>query len=415
MPRSRCYCSGMARLGDRSGFSCLEARAYLNHAAISPPSDAVCAAVQACMQDCAVRGVGAFMTWAEQRERLRAKLATLVGATDASSIGFVASTTVGLSAIALSLAYKPGDRVIVFDGEYPSNVSPYQRLARMHGLELCFVPVADMAAPAGPDFTRLDAALAAGARLVAVSAVEFQSGLRMPLAEIAHRAHAVGAEIIVDIVQAAGATPVDVSEGDIDYMACGSHKWLMGPMGAGFVYVRPDHHAGFDAAIIGMNSHQGGGDILVAGPGHLRYDRPLVSGPGALEGGMLNAPGFAGLEAAIDPLLELGVDAVYGHINRYLDGLERGLVERGFRSHRAASAERRSCTLALTPPEGLLPTVDGDEVAAAAAPRWVAALAARGISVSCPDGLLRMAPHWPNRVTEVAEVLAAVDDVLVSD
>lgn len=402
-----------AQLGNRSGFSQLVPRAYLNHAAISPPSDAVCQAVARCTHDCAQLGVAAFGPWAEQRERLRGKLATLVGASDPSSIGYVASTTIGLGALALSLDYCSGQRIVVFDGEYPSNVSPYQRVARMHDLELIFVSAADMGAPGGPDFTQLDAALAGGARLVAVSAVEFQNGLRMPLGEIARRAHAVGAEVIVDAVQACGATPVDVTDGDIDYLACGSHKWLMGPMGAGFVYIRPDHHGTFDPALLGSSSHLGALEMLFSGPGHLRYDRPLVPGPVALEGGMPNASGLAGLEAAVDPILALGVAAIHRHVNQYLDALEAGLVERGFVSHRQADAARRSCTLSLTPPTGPLPppaqgpsgTID------AAAPRWVQALGARGVSVSCPDGLLRFSPHWPNGIDEVVGVLHAVDEI----
>lgn len=395
------YARAMAKLGDRSGFSTLEARAYLSHAAVAPLSDAVAARCNAVNADFARRGAGAFGTWVDQREQLRAKLARLIGAA-ADDIGFVPNTTYGLNALALSLPFSAGDRIVVFHGEYPSNVSPFQRLARARGLSLCFVPVSDFAGPEGPDFARFDAALAAGARLVAVSAVQFQTGLRMPLEALGARAHAAGAELIVDGVQALGAVPVSVASGAIDYLACGSHKWLMGPAGAGFVYVNPARRARFDPALVGSMSHVGALDMLMAGPGHLDYDRPLHPGPVAFEGGMINVSGFAGLEAAVDPILALGVDAIHAHVNTYLDVLEPALIARGFTSLRCADGERRSGILSLDPPQS------------GAAPAWVDRLQAEGIVVSCPDGRLRIAPHWPNAVDEVPAVLAAVDRVLGS-
>ena len=76
-----------------------------------------------------------------------------------------------------------------------------------------------------------------GARLCAVSVVEFQTGHRMPLDAIGDRCRARGARFFVDAVQACGMVPVDVRASKIDFLACGSHKWLMGPEGAGFLFV----------------------------------------------------------------------------------------------------------------------------------------------------------------------------------
>jgi len=257
-----------------------------------------------------------------------------------------------------------------------------------------------MAAAGGPDFTRLDAALAGGARLVAVSAVQFHTGLRMPLAAIAERAHRVGAEVIVDAVQALGAVPLSVADGDIDYLACGSHKWLMGPMGAGFVYVHPRRRAELDPAIVGCWSHVGAIDMFTRGPGHLSYARPVLPVPAAFEGGMLNVSGLAGLEAGLDPILELGVACIHDHVGGLLDRLETALTARGFTSLRAPDAPRRSCILSFEPPLGWQ------------APALVEHLGERGVAVSCPDGKLRIAPHWPNSDAEVEVLLEALDGIL---
>ena len=165
----------VARLGDRTLFAGLQARAYLSHAGISPLSDPVVAAAGGVMADMAARGALAFGTWGEQRDALRGRLAELVGGS-AADFALMPNTMHGLATVALSFPWRAGDRVVVFEGEYPTNVSVWQRAAERFDLTSEFVPVSDMARPSGPDFSRLQDALSRGPRLCAVSAVQFQSG-----------------------------------------------------------------------------------------------------------------------------------------------------------------------------------------------------------------------------------------------
>jgi selenocysteine lyase/cysteine desulfurase len=144
-----------------------------------------------------------------------------------------------------------------------------------------------------------------------------------------------------------------------------------------------------------------GGEQLFAQAGQLRYDRPLRPEAKLFEGGMLSSVSCAALAAAVPLLLELGVAAIYTHVNGYLDALEAGLVARGFRSLRAADAARRSCTL------GVVPVATAHSASALAS-----RLTARGVVCSGPDGVLRFTPHWANALSEVEPVLAAVDAAL---
>jgi len=121
-----------ARLGDRSLFPDLAARAYVNHAAISPPSVAVRDAVNAVLSDYSERGVGAVGTWLAQRARLRESLAGLIGASK-DEIALVPNTTLGVTDIALCFPWRQGDRVLLFEGEFPANVTPWQRAAELFG------------------------------------------------------------------------------------------------------------------------------------------------------------------------------------------------------------------------------------------------------------------------------------------
>jgi cysteine desulfurase/selenocysteine lyase len=388
-----------ARLGDRSLFPHLEARVYLNHGGISAPSTAVQHAVSEVLDDYMRRGGGAFVRWQEQRQRLKGKLGALLGVSG-DDIALIPNTTRGVTDVSLCFPWARGDRVILFQGEFPSNITPWQRAAATFDLELSFLPLEEWSRDVELGLASLERELDRGARLVAVSAVQFQTGLRMPLREITRRCHARGAEVFVDAVQACGAVPLDAGAAGVDYLACGSHKWMMGLEGAGFLYVHPSRVAELRPTTAGWLSHEDGLGFLFNGPGHLRYDRPFKQRVEFLEGGNYNPAGLAGLEASLDLIQQIGVPAIYDHVNGYLDALESGLVARGFQSLRAADARYRSCTLGLLPPPG---------VSVVALQRE---LGARGIACALPDGVLRFTPHWPNNHAEIPIVLEAVDQTL---
>ena len=386
-------------LGSASLYPELKAKAYLAYAATAPASSLVQAAVGRVLSSYAEQGTTAIFTWIEQRERLREKLGRLVN-THAGNIALTSGTTRGISDLALSIAWRAGERVLLFSGEFPANVSPWQRAAELFGLELSFLDLSRALDDIGSVLDPLERELQRGARLVAVSAVQFQTGLRMPLAEISTLCRRYGAELCVDGIQACGVVPVDVEALGIDYLVCGAHKWLLGLEGAGFVYARPERARALLPRTAGWLSHEDGTLFLFAGRDKLRYDRPLKSSLQMLEGGSSSTVGFAALEAAIDPLLELTPAAILTHVSRYHDQLEPLLVDRGFRSLRATATDQRSGILALEPPAGI------------EAHALVAALRGHGVIASMPDGLVRFAPHFPNAFTEIPDVSSALDAAL---
>jgi cysteine desulfurase/selenocysteine lyase len=387
------------KLGDRSQFPDLAYDVYFNHAAISPPSLAVRAAVAGVLDDYARHGAAAFPTWAAHRLRLREALGRLVGAR-AEDIALVPNTTHGILDIALCFPWERGDRVLLFEGEFPTNVTPWLRAAELFGLEVVWARTADFLAGEDQGLEAFGRALAAASgrvRLVAVSAVEFQTGLRMPVEAMASMCHAAGAEIFVDAVQACGAVPIDAGAAGIDYLASGAHKWLMGLEGAGLLYVSPERVASLRPHVAGWLSHEDPVGFLLRGQGHLRYDRAIRKRADFVEGGVVNTAGLAALLASLEILLALGVPAIFDHVGRILDALEAGLVARGFRSLRSADPRQRSTILSVEPPAGVGIVALSRE------------LQARRVGCSMPDGLLRFSPHWPNDVGQVPEVLAAVD------
>jgi selenocysteine lyase/cysteine desulfurase len=335
-----------------------------------------------------------------ERQQLREDLARLMHA-DSTEIALVPSTGYGLAALATSLPWRRSARVIVFEGEYPTNVSVWQRVCLQHGLTLTMLPVADFARPEGPDLSALERELRHGdVQLCAASAVQFQSGLRLPVQRMAALCHAHGAQLAIDAVQGLGSCPFDVRELGVDYAVAGSHKWLMGSDGAGVLYIKSELVSQLSPAVAGAFSHVDS-ELLFAQPGQLRYDRPLRSEAKLFEGGMLSSISLSALSASVQILLTLGVERIYEHVNVYIDALEAGLVERGFRSLRMADQARRSCLLGVLPPLG----------AAVSASRFASELTARGVVCSGPDGVLRFAPHFANGLHEVSQVLAELDQV----
>jgi len=381
-------------LGSRDLFPDLRPRAYFNHAAVSPPSLPVRAAVQEVADTYARLGAGAWMLFAEQRNELRRRLARLIGA-GPDAIGFVPNTSYGVLAIAMCLPWRRGDKVVLFRGEFPTNVTPWQRAAQLFGLDVVWLDASAFAGD-GDGLAQLEFVLQRGARLVAVSAVQFQTGLRMPLAAIAELSHRFGAEVFVDAIQALGAVPFDVTAAGVDYLAAGAHKWLMGMEGAGLVYVSPAKAAALQPHFASWLSHEDPTRFLFEGAGHLRYDRPIRARADFVEMGVTGSLSYAALHAAVEVLETLGIDAIFAHVQALLDPLEAGLAALGFTSARAKDPQQRSCILSVTPPAGV------------ALPSLWRTLDAKGVACASPDGFLRFAPHWHNNLDDVAFALSAM-------
>jgi len=387
-------------LGSRALFPDLQPAVYLNHAAISPPSLPVREAVRATLDGYASRGVSFFADTHAQRGRVRGLLAGLMNAAP-DDVALIPNTSAGVVDIALCLPWRRGDRVLLFDGEFPTNVTPWQQAARRHDLELVWMRADDFRTDADAAFSAFSRHLQRGVRLVAVSAVQFSTGLRMPVAAMGALCREHGAELFVDAIQALGIVPLDVQAWHIDYLTAGGHKWLMAPEGTGALYVAPRCAAALRPEVAAWLSHDEPFTFLFEGAGHLRYDRPLVQTPRMVEGGAANVLGLAGMEASLTILHELGIAAIRDHVHAWHDAIEPGLLARGFTSARTTDPAGRSGILSTRPPDDN-------------APAWARALADHGVSCASPDGWLRMAPHWPNGPGEVATVLAAIDAIAAS-
>lgn len=376
-----------AKLGDRALFPHLRPHAFLAHAAVSPLSEPVVAAMMQATMDFARDGVAAVRPWVAQRDRLRAKLATFIGASE-DEVGLVSTTSHGVLTVAHGVDWEPGDRILLLRGEFPTNITPWQQAAKAYGCEIVWLDVRELMREHDPELLALRDMLAGGVRLLAVSAVQFQTGWRMPLERIGQLCAEHDTLFFVDAIQAVGGVPFDVKALGVDYAACGSHKWLLGPEAAGFVYISQERMERFQPRLSSWLSHEDALSFLFE-PDQLRYDRPMRKRADVVEKSASNTIGYAGVEASLDVLMGLGTRAIHEHVTHYLDALEARLDDAlGWQSVRSQHAEHRSNILSYVIPGGIEPKALGD------------LLTQRGLGISTPDGMLRFAPHWPNHTDE---------------
>ncbi len=393
-----------AILGDRSAFPSLRSAAYLNHAAIAPPSRWTAAAAHHTLHTLAQLGVAAFGEFVAQQHALKVDLARFIGAAGPEELALVPNTTHGVSLVALCFPWKSADRVLLVEGEFPANVTPWQRAAALHSLQVSWQPALRPHHDVAAWLAQLETALAgrdqSPPRVLAISAVQFQTGLHMPLKEVSLLCARYGVQLFVDAIQGCGLVPLDVSTLPIDYLACGCHKWMMGVPGLGMLYIRSGRAAALRPHLAGWTSHEQPFQFLFEGPGHLRYNRPIRKRADFAEAGMGNVVGVAAWHASLKPLLQLGTEAMFRHVDAYLDRLDAGLRALGFSSLRSSQQSGRSGLLCVQPP---------DDVPVIALHQ---AIDAGRVSCSTPDGALRFSPHWPNHQNEIAGVLQEIERAL---
>ena len=386
-------------LGDRSLFPDLDAASYLAHCAVAPLAAPVAAAAAATLAAYARAGAGAVRPAHAAKEALRAELAAFLGAPCPADVALTSGTTHGVIAVAQGFPWRAGDALVLLRGEFPTNVTPWLVAARHHDLTVRWLDADDLR-PGGPGLDRLAALLADGrVRLVAVSAVEFQTGLRLPIGALAALAHAHGAALFVDAIQACGVVPLDVAAAGVDFLACGAHKWLGGLEGAGFLYVASHHAAHLRPTLAGWLSHEDPVGFLFDGPGLLRYDRPLRRRADVVEAGSASMVGLAALRAALGLVTALGVPAIAAHVAAFHDRFAPTALALGFTDLRPADPAGRSGILALRPPADLPLAAVRD------------GLAARGVVVTAPDGVLRIAPHGFTPLAEADLAAGALAEV----
>jgi selenocysteine lyase/cysteine desulfurase len=368
----------------RSFFPVTRELVYLNHAGVAPISTR-CEEALARYAAAATR-LGAFdygRSYDAEVERVRTRAARLLAA-EPDEIAFVKNTTEGLGLVAAGLDWRPGEKVVSCDLEYPSNVYPWWSL-RERGVETEMLRGREGRLPPETVETALRDPRV---RLLALSSVEYGSGFRNDLGALGALCRERGVLFCVDAIQSLGCLPLDVQAAGIDFLAADGHKWLLSLEGCGLFYCSRRVLDRVRPRVVGWRS-------VVDNHDFDRYHLELQASAGRFEEGTPNTAGIFALGAAIDLLLEVGIEAIAARVLALTDRLVTGLCERGalLRSPRARGEA-----------SGIVSFLLRDEQPA----ETVARLRARRIFVVARRGGVRASPHFYNTEREIDALLEAL-------
>src|ERR1019366_6277461 len=212
------------------------------------------------------------------------------------------------------LDWRAGDKIVAFEEEFPANQYPWRRLAAK-GVRIEWLP-------ATASLERIEQA-ARGARLLAISFVQFLTGYRADLVAIGEICRRHGVIYFVDAIQGLGVFPVDVRAANIDALAADGHKWLLGPEGCGILYISRGLQEQVAPVEFGWTNVASYND-------YSSRDMSLRPDAGRFECGTLNTIGCFGLRAAIEFLLEGGVGEIAPVVQNLGDQIAAGVEARGY-------------------------------------------------------------------------------------
>jgi cysteine desulfurase/selenocysteine lyase len=308
--------------GYREQFPVTENLIYLNHAAVAPLSRRAAEAMQHLAQDALDFGSLHYDKWMATYAGLRASAAKLINA-QPGEIAIVKNTSEGIATVAIGFDWKPGDVIVAFREEFPANMYPWQRLAA-RGVEVRWLSIFD-------PLDRIDAACK-GARMLAISYVQYLSGYRVDLTKLGEICTRRGCFFFVDAIQGLGAFPIDVERDRIDALAADGHKWLLGPEGCGVLYVRQNRQDEIEPVEFGWTNVANYND-------YSSRDLALRPDAGRYECGTLNTIGCYGLRAAFDLILEAGVACISEKVQALADQVWNGAQALGYETLGARSPE----------------------------------------------------------------------------
>ncbi|MBO2448220.1 aminotransferase class V-fold PLP-dependent enzyme [Actinomadura barringtoniae] len=373
---------------------CRSGVAHFNNAGSALPPQAVIDAVNDQFRlESTIGGYEAAEVSADAVERFYDAIAGLIGA-GRDEIAYIENATRAWDMAFYAIPFRTGDRILTTTSEYASNAIAYIQIAAARGVSVEVVPDDEHGTIS---LEALEAELAkGGVRLVAINHIPTHNGLVNPAAEVGRLARAAGALYLLDACQSVGQLPVDVNEIGCDMLSATGRKFLRGPRGTGFLYVRRDVLPGLKPPFLDLLSAEWTG----------RESYELRDDARRFETWERYVAGQIGLGVAADYAVRLGLDAVHDRVGGLAARLREALAAKPGVTLLDRGAHR----------SGLVTfTLAGHESAAVKA-----ALREHGVNVSTTDGshqrfdahavpsAVRASPHYYNTEEEVERLVAAL-------
>src|SRR5271170_2178225 len=290
-----------------------ESLIYLNHAAVAPLVRPAAEAMKRFAEDGMLYGSEHYQTWLDTYEGLRRAAARMVNVTP-GEIALTKNTSEGIATVAMGLDWRAGDRIVAFEEEFPANQYPWRRL-ESKGVTIDWLSVTD-------PLEKIEEA-AKGARLLAISFVQYLTGYRADVQAIGEICHRHNVIYFVDAIQGLGVFPLDARACHIDALAADGHKWLLGPEGCAILYISHALQEQVEPVEFGWTNVAGYNDYGAR-------DMALRNDAGRYECGTLNTIGCFGLRASMEFLLDVGADRMGPTIQALGDQIAEGARRKGY-------------------------------------------------------------------------------------
>jgi cysteine desulfurase / selenocysteine lyase len=303
-------------------------------------------------------------------------------------IAFVGPTSLALSFVASGLALRKADNIVIYQDDYPSNVYPWMALAE-RGVQVRLLNVRGLGQIRSID---VEGQVDEQTKLVALASCHFVAGYRVDIQEIGQMLKKRNILFCVDGIQTIGAFSTSVE--NVDFMAADAHKWLLGPCAAGVMYVRSTRQEALRPTVFGWHN--------VRCPNYVAQEK-LVHPPDArrYEAGSANLIGLAGLQAATELLLEIGVDNIARELLRKRAWLIPALQAKGYTVIGAENPlQNASAVVSFHRP--------GTDLAALHAKLAESKIVTSLRSDRASNRYIRLSPHFYNTDAELNRLLESV-------
>jgi cysteine desulfurase / selenocysteine lyase len=368
----------------------IEDATYLNLAGQSPMPKVSIRAVQAALEAKKYPHQKPDSTFYEVPNRIRASIAKLIGA-KAKEIALTSGASAGVAAVAYALTWNRGDEVITAKGEFPLQYTTWKPMEEREGLKLKIVSPRERFITADD----LVAALTPRTRVVSVSMVRYDDGSLLDAPRVAEACHKQGALLLLDASQCCGAIPMDVNQLGADFIVSAGYKWLLGPFGTGFFWVKSEHLAMVRPGPFYWMALMGSHDFAA-----LNFENPIP----AANAKRWDSPewasyfnfNLAAMDTSVDFVVRMGPELVAEH-NRKLVELMFGRLPK----------DRFVITSPLDParrgPYGCFAARSKEKTA-----EYYNRLRKENVVVSLREGNIRVSPHLYNTERDIDRLISVV-------
>lgn len=356
---------------------------YFNHAAVAPINSKVIEEINHYLFQRSVTDIDNHEIMMKKTAEAKNQIAALLK-TGAHRIAFMDNTSNGINVLAQGIKWKSGDRIILNDVEFPSNIYPFMNL-KNEGVEIDLVKSKESIV-ASDDIL---AAVTEKTKLISVSHVQFVSGYRIDLEAIGNFCREKNIIFCVDAIQSVGAVEIDVEKCKIDFLSCGTQKWLMGLMGLAFIYVSDELQNHLTPKYVGWASVENAWDLL-------NYDLVLKKNADVFQNGTVSLIAVHALLASLEIFESFGNNRKEDVVLDNSEYFIQKLIEHKFKPILANKARNNLAGIV---------TVKSDH-----AKDLLMKLEAKDVRSSLREGMLRLSPNFYNTREEIDRVISILSD-----